>query len=126
MVVLHKFPFTSPTNQELEKIYSGRHTISYKNSEIESFAAKINNRISDENDENVTNSLYVINELNEKLNEFPSIFKNTFSLMDLNISSLKYHVEERSDISIHQESLIKEAQYCISQLQTSVTKLEMI
>ena len=90
------------------------------------FAAKINNRISDENNENVTNSLYVINELNEKLNEFPSIFKNTFSLMDLNISSLKYHVEERSDISIHQESLIKEAQYCISQLQTSVTKLEMI
>ena len=51
-----EIPFTSQTNQELEKIYSGKHIIPYKASEIESFTAKINNRISDENDEN---SLYI-------------------------------------------------------------------
>ena len=45
------------------------HIIPYKASEIESFAAKINNIISDENDENVIKSLYYdINELNDKLN----------------------------------------------------------
>ena len=54
-MVLHKLykkelPFTSQTNQELEKIYRGKHIISYKVNEIESFSSKINNRISDEND----------------------------------------------------------------------------
>ena len=71
-----ELPFTSQTNQELEKIYSGKHIIPYKVSEIESFTAKINNRVSDENDESFIKSLhYDINELNDKLNESQSIFK---------------------------------------------------
>ena len=37
----------SHADQELEKIYNGKHIISYKASEIESFTTKINNRISD-------------------------------------------------------------------------------
>ena len=94
-----EFPFTSQTNQELEKIYSGKHVIPYKVSEIESFTAKINNRISHENDEHIIKSLYYnINELNGKLNESKSIFKKTFSLMHLNISSLQYHLDELSDL----------------------------
>ena len=103
-MVLHKLnkkelPFTSQTNLELDKIYSGTHIILYKVSEIESFTEKINNRISDENDENFIKSLYYdINELNDKLNEFQSIFKKTFSLMHLNISSLQYHLDELSDL----------------------------
>ena len=56
-------------------------------------------RISDENYENIIKSLYYdINELNDKLNESQSIFKNTFSLMHLNISSLQYHLDELSDL----------------------------
>ena len=91
--------FTSQTNQELEKTYSRKHIISYKASEIESFTAKINNRISDENDENIIKTLYYdINELNDKLNESQSIFKKTFSLMYLKISSLQYHLDELSDL----------------------------
>ena len=50
--------------------------IPYKATENESFTAKINNRISDKNDENIIKSLYYdINELNHKLNESQSIFK---------------------------------------------------
>ena len=76
-----ELPFTSQTNQELEKIYSGKHIIPYKVSEIESFAAKINNRVSDENDESFIKSLhYDINELNDKLNESQSIFKKHSTL----------------------------------------------
>ena len=103
-MVLHKLyqkelPFTSQTNQELDKIYSGKQIIPYKTSKIENFVRKINNRISDENDENVIKSLYYdINELNDKLNESQSIFKKTFSLMHLNISSLQYHLDELSDL----------------------------
>ena len=43
MYKLHKkeIPFTCQTDQELEKIYSGKHIIPYKASEIESFTAKI-------------------------------------------------------------------------------------
>ena len=94
-----EFPFTSQTNQELEKIYSGKHVIPYKVSEIESFTAKINNRVRDENNEGFIKSLYYdINELNDKLNESQSIFKKTFSLMHLNISSLQYHLDELSDL----------------------------
>ena len=38
--------------------------------------AKINNRVSHENDENITKSLYYgINELNDKLNEYQNSFK---------------------------------------------------
>ena len=75
------------------------HIIPYKASKIESFAGKIKNKISDENDENVIKSLYYdINELNDKLNESQSIFKKTFSLMHLNISSLQYHLDELSDL----------------------------
>ena len=81
-----EIPFTSQTNRELEKIYSGKHIIPYKATEIESFTAKINNRTSDENDENIIKSLYYdISELNDKLNESQSIFKKTFSIMHLNI-----------------------------------------
>ena len=43
-----EIPFNNQTNQELEKIYSGKYTIPYKATEIESFTTKINNRISDE------------------------------------------------------------------------------
>ena len=94
-----EIPFTSQINQELEKTYSGKHIIPYKASEIESFTAKINNQISDENDENIIKYLYYdINELNDKLNESQSIFKKTFSLMHLNISSLQYHLDELSDL----------------------------
>ena len=61
--------------------------------------ANINNRISDENDESFKKSLYCdINELNDKLKESKSIFKKTFSLMHLNISSLQYHLDELSDL----------------------------
>ena len=61
--------------------------------------AKINNRTSDENDENIIKSLYYdINELNDKLNDSQSIFKKTFSLMHVNISSLKYHMDKLSDL----------------------------
>ena len=50
--------------------------IPYKATENESFMAKINNRISDRNDENIIKSLhYDINELNHKLHESQSIFK---------------------------------------------------
>ena len=71
----------------------------YKVSEIESFTVKINDRISDENDENIIKSLYYdINELNDKLDESQSIFKKTFSLMHLNISSLQYHLDKLSDL----------------------------
>ena len=46
-----------------------------KVSEIGNFKEKINNRIGDENDENIIKSLsYAINELNGKLNESQSIF----------------------------------------------------
>ena len=38
-----EIPFTSQTNQELQKICSGKHDIPYKATEIESFMAKINN-----------------------------------------------------------------------------------
>ena len=38
-----EIPFTSQTNQELEKIYSGKHGIPYKASETGSFTTKINN-----------------------------------------------------------------------------------
>ena len=71
-----EIPFTSQTNQqELEKIYGGKHIIPYKASENENYTAKINNQISDENDENFIKSLFHdINELNEKLNESQSIF----------------------------------------------------
>ena len=94
-----EIPFTSQTNQELEKIHNGKHISPYKATEIESFTAKINNRISDENDENIIKSLYYdINELNDKLNEFQSNFKKTFSLMHLNVSSLQYHLDELSDL----------------------------
>ena len=94
-----ELPFTSQTNQELEKIYSGKRIIAYKVSEIEIFMAKINNRTSDENDENIIKSLYYdINELNDKLNDSQSIFKKTFSLMHVNISSLKYHMDKLSDL----------------------------
>ena len=93
-----EIPFTSQTNQELEKTYSAKHAIPYKASEIESFTAKINNRISDENDENIIKSFYYdINELNAKLNESQSISKKTFSLMHLNISSVQYHLDELRD-----------------------------
>ena len=103
-MVLHKLyqkelPFTSQTNQELDKIYSGKQIIPYKTSKIENFVRKINNRISDENDENVIKSLYYdINELNDKLNESQSVFKKTFSLMHLNIPSQQYHLDELSDL----------------------------
>ena len=61
--------------------------------------AKISNQISDENDEKIIKSLYYdINELNGKLNESQSIFRKTFSLMHLNISSLQYHVDELSNL----------------------------
>ena len=61
--------------------------------------ANINNRISDENDESFKKSLYCdINELNDKLKESKSIFKKTFSLMHLNISSLQYHLDELWDL----------------------------
>ena len=71
-----EIPFTSQTNQELEKIYSGKHIIPYKATEIDSFMAKINNRVSHENDENITKSLYYgTNELNDKLNEYQNSFK---------------------------------------------------
>ena len=51
------------------------------------------------NDENIIKSLYYdINELNDKLNESQSIFKKTFSIMHLNISSLQYHLDELSDL----------------------------
>ena len=60
---------------------------------------KINNGISDENDENVIKSLYYdINELNGKLNESQSVFKKTFSLMHLHIPSQQYHLDELSDL----------------------------
>ena len=106
---LHKkeLPFGSQTNQELEKIYSGKHIIPYKVSEIESFTTKINNRISDENDESFIKSLYYdINELNDKLNESQSIFKKTFSLMHLNISSLQYHLsyKTRNDLKMYKSN----------------------
>ena len=39
-----------------------------------------------------------MNELNDKLNESQSIFKKTFSLMHLNISSLQYHLDKLSDL----------------------------
>ena len=71
-MVLHKL-HTNQTNQELEKRYSGKHIIPYK---VESFTAKLNNRISDENDENLTKSLYFyINELNDKLMNLKVFFK---------------------------------------------------
>ena len=61
--------------------------------------ANINNRISDENDESFKKSLYCdINELNDKLKESKSIFKKTFSLMHLNISSPQYHLDELWDL----------------------------
>ena len=61
--------------------------------------ANINNRISDENDESFKKSLYCdINELNDKLKKSKSIFKKTFSLMHLNISSLQYHLDELWDL----------------------------
>ena len=41
---------------------------------------------------------YDINELNDKLNDSQSIFKKTFSLMHVNISSLKYHLDKLSDL----------------------------
>ena len=96
---MHKkeIPFTIQTNQELEKIYCGKHIIPYKASEIETL--RQNNQISDENDENIIKSLYYdINELNDKLKESQSIFKKTFSLMHLNIASLQYHLDELSDL----------------------------
>ena len=94
-----EIPFTAQTNQELEKIYSRKHIIPYKVTDIESFTAKINNGIRDENDENIIKSLYYdISELNDKLNESQSIFKKTISLMHLNISSLQYHLDELSDL----------------------------
>ena len=63
-MVLHKLhkkelPFGSQTDQELEKIYSGKHIIPYKVREIKSFTTKINNRISDENGESFI-SLYTM------------------------------------------------------------------
>ena len=52
-----------------------------------------------ENYKLIIKSLYYdINELNGKLNESQSIFKKTFSLMQLNISSLQYHLDKRSDL----------------------------
>ena len=138
-MVLHslELPFTSQTNEELEKKHRGKHIIPYKFSEIESFTAKINNRISDENDENLIKSLYYdMNELNDKLNESQSIFKETFSLMHLNISSLQYHLEDLSDLIDKSETKFSVIGITESHLNkdivrppsppTSVKKLEMI
>ena len=56
-------------------MYSGKHIVPYKASETESLTTKINNQISDENDENIIKSLCSdINELNDKLNESESVF----------------------------------------------------
>ena len=77
-----------------------------------------------------------MNELNDKLNESQSIFKETFSLMHLNISSLQYHLEDLSDLIDKSETKFSVIGITESHLnkdivrppspQTSVKKLEMI
>ena len=100
-----KLPFICQPDQELEKIYAGKHIIPYIVTENESFTTKIYKRISDENDENIIKSLYYdINELSNKRNESQSILKKTFFLMYLNISSLQYHLDELSNLSDKSEA----------------------
>ena len=114
-------------NKELEKIYSGKHFIPYKVSEIESFTTKINNRISDENDESFIKSLhYDINELNDKLNESQSIFKKKFSFMHLNISSLQYHLDELSDLIDESEAKFSVIGITESRLKKDIASLNNI
>ena len=94
--VKKEIPVASQSDNELKNIYSGRHITPFKSKDIESFTAKINNRINKNPEEVSKKSLYY------DINEFNNLgtAKKTpqFSLMHLNISSLQYHFEELNDL----------------------------
>ena len=90
-----EIPFASQSDNELKNIYSGRHIALFKSKDIESFTAKINNRINENPEEVSRKSLYY--DINEFNNLETAKKKTQFSLMHLNISSLQYHFEELNE-----------------------------
>ena len=73
--------FASQSDNELKNIYSGRHITPFKSKDIESFTAKINNRINENPEEVSKKSLYYdINEFNnlETAKKKNTIFFNAF------------------------------------------------